>query len=592
MLSSLRDTRRRAKESMLQSLGLTTAADDSDFQAGHAEYKATVASLRALQASMRAHLDAVKKMHESGSRLAAELAAFHRDTLAADAAADISRAHAEVDAAVAAAERLYEEEVVAAVDLLLWQTPEVEERVKQRRTFLLDYNAHRRKYETARSALSETQNSGMGSGSAAASGSFMSRRKSENEIVEDVATRKVRVDQAEAAVTESTAWLEQQFADLAQKREAGEILQGPMRALVACEFLVARRLAKSLDTVGAKLVIRPMVETLTKYETELAPAMAAARAAANAAAAGAEGGQENAYHHSNRHHHNGSTPGKAHHHHHHSSSAAAANNNNDLDRSDGSDDGVSSFGGSSGGSSAAVFGRDLHPSAGVPSIVLECVSYLQSRGLSVEGLFRVPGSSEVVHELRERYDSGETNVVASVASRCDPADIATLLKLFFRDLPTPLIPNDAYAALLDASLKAQEERDAARRAQLVCDAALQYLPPINVSVLGVLLPFLQRVARNSEQNKMTTTNLATCFAPTLLRAPDDASPVKVLSDMQLAIFAMKVMIEEAHRFPSSGGAGGEEGFGVSKAYTTSALKTSSNRGVAAASSSRRSVTIA
>ena len=50
-------------------------------------------------------------------------------------------------------------------------------------------------------------------------------------------------------------------------------------------------------------------------------------------------------------------------------------------------------------------------------------------------------------------------------------------------------------------------------------AVLALLPRINILVMKLLLSILQRIAQKSEKNKMTPSNLAIVFAPSLLRAP-------------------------------------------------------------------------
>jgi hypothetical protein len=534
LLTSIRDSRRRTKQQVLQTLGLVSGTEDSTFQAEHAEFKATVTGLRSLQSKMRVCLDSLKKFHDAQSVMCAELATFHRGSMALEGAMEFAHVLTELDVTMAAVERLYEEEVIAAVDLMLWQVPEIEERVRNRRKLLLDYNAHLRKYEASKNSLTETQNHVHHQSS---SRSFMARSKTESEIAEDVATRKVRVDQSEAAVMETTQWLEQQFAELAEKHEKGTILEGPMQAMLACQKLVHSRGVEKLATISSKYINKSFVETLHRYEVDFA-----------------NNGMITSSNSTS------STTGQSVPHHVRKSSLtdrlfgdSNTSGNDGLDSS--SSGGIIPLNGNNNnnqiGGDLTVFGKDITVwGMTTPQIVMDCISYLETRGLEVEGLFRIPGSSDVVHDLRHRYDSGETGCVFT-HPLCEPADVATLLKLYFRDLPNPLIPCEGYSVVLDAARHAQEEKSSETRAQIVCDATLTSLPNINLSVLSMLLTFLQRVARNSDQNKMTTANLATCFAPTILRAPQDTSPVRVLSDMQLAIYAMKVMIEEASRFPNT-----------------------------------------
>jgi hypothetical protein len=52
-------------------------------------------------------------------------------------------------------------------------------------------------------------------------------------------------------------------------------------------------------------------------------------------------------------------------------------------------------------------------------------------------------------------------------------------------------------------------------------ALLMTLPPVHVAALHILLPFLGRVAAQSEHNRMDASNLGLVFAQALLRTPND-----------------------------------------------------------------------
>ncbi len=151
-----------------------------------------------------------------------------------------------------------DEEVRAATDLALWQRPTVEERACARRALLLDFNAHVRKYEALLAAQSDAR-SGSGSGS-------QSRRKKREEAsASELASRNVRVEEAEAALEASTRWLTEQFdAD-------GSLLEGPISALVACQLHLARSTTRQLESVAPRLAgvvcfacLRPMLPSASE----------------------------------------------------------------------------------------------------------------------------------------------------------------------------------------------------------------------------------------------------------------------------------------------------------------------------------------
>lgn len=93
----------------------------------------------------------------------------------------------------------------------------------------------------------------------------------------------------------------------------------------------------------------------------------------------------------------------------------------------------------------------------------------------------------------------------------DIASVTTLLKHFLRDLPDPLFTAVAYPHIIRAS---KIEDDNVRRDSL--HAIVNDLPDSNYATLRVLMLHLHRVAQNSEQNRMTPSNLGICLGPTLM----------------------------------------------------------------------------
>lgn len=65
--------------------------------------------------------------------------------------------------------------------------------------------------------------------------------------------------------------------------------------------------------------------------------------------------------------------------------------------------------------------------------------YLFALGLDQEGIFRVSGSSKIIEKLRGEFDQrGDANLEEDG----DIAAVAGVLKLFLRELPIPLVPEN------------------------------------------------------------------------------------------------------------------------------------------------------
>ncbi|KAG8224801.1 hypothetical protein J437_LFUL002246 [Ladona fulva] len=161
------------------------------------------------------------------------------------------------------------------------------------------------------------------------------------------------------------------------------------------------------------------------------------------------------------------------------------------------------------------------PNPRVPQVVLQCLSHIREYGLHTLGIFRVGSSKKRVRQLREDLDMGKETDLS--ASQC-PHDVAALLKEYFRDLPEPLLCRELYTAFV----RTQGIRN--RRLQFeALQHLVQLLPPAHRDTLCLLLDFLAVVAKHAEDkrdphsgewlsgNKMDSGNLATLFAPNILR---------------------------------------------------------------------------
>ena len=66
-------------------------------------------------------------------------------------------------------------------------------------------------------------------------------------------------------------------------------------------------------------------------------------------------------------------------------------------------------------------------------------------GVHLQGIFRLSGSVVQTRLLRLRWDSGEA---VDLQQESDVHVVSSLLKLFFRELPTPLVPEANHRQLL------------------------------------------------------------------------------------------------------------------------------------------------
>ncbi|XP_078532415.1 rho GTPase-activating protein 24 isoform X1 [Lissotriton helveticus] len=178
-----------------------------------------------------------------------------------------------------------------------------------------------------------------------------------------------------------------------------------------------------------------------------------------------------------------------------------------------------------------------------PLLVEQCVDFIRQRGLKEEGLFRLPGQANLVKELQDAFDCGEK---PSFDSNTDVHTVASLLKLYLRELPEPVIPFAKYEDFLScAQLLSKEEETGVK--EFV--KQVKSIPAVNYNLLKYICRFLDEVQSYSGVNKMSVQNLATVFGPNILR-PKVEDPLTIMEGTVVVQQLMSVMISEHERlFP-------------------------------------------
>ncbi|XP_058469716.1 rho GTPase-activating protein 11A-like isoform X2 [Solea solea] len=201
--------------------------------------------------------------------------------------------------------------------------------------------------------------------------------------------------------------------------------------------------------------------------------------------------------------------------------------------------------------------RNYIPEFGlVPCFLVDACSFLLERAATV-GLFRKPGSIPRIKSLRinrviawsikcqkmlfliprkSKLNSGNGSLCGALSY-----DVATLIKQFCRELPEPLFPSELHESLLKAqSLTSVQDRTSALQL-LSC-----LLPARNASCLHYLFNFLSKVSQRCSENLMTSSNLATVFAPCLLPPPNKAEMSE--GRLELRVLVLGAFIENPHLF--------------------------------------------
>uniref|UniRef100_A0A3Q1I0V1 ABR activator of RhoGEF and GTPase n=1 Tax=Anabas testudineus TaxID=64144 RepID=A0A3Q1I0V1_ANATE len=153
----------------------------------------------------------------------------------------------------------------------------------------------------------------------------------------------------------------------------------------------------------------------------------------------------------------------------------------------------------------------------VPYIVRQCIEEVEKRGIDEVGIYRISGVATDIQALKTAFDTN-TKDILMMLSDMDINAIAGTLKLYFRELPEPLLTDRLYPAFMEGIALS----DPAAKENCMMHL-LRSLPDPNLMTFLTLLEHLKRVAEKEPINKMSLHNLATVFGPTLLRPSESES---------------------------------------------------------------------
>ncbi|XP_046697117.1 rho GTPase-activating protein 25 isoform X1 [Silurus meridionalis] len=197
-----------------------------------------------------------------------------------------------------------------------------------------------------------------------------------------------------------------------------------------------------------------------------------------------------------------------------------------------------------GAQSNGVFGKSLADilvyekkfgARSVPMLIEKCADFIREHGLDEEGIFRLPGQENQVKHFREAFDAGER---PSFPPDTDVHTVASLLKLYLRELPEPVVPWTQYQDFLDSSV-ALDPTTAARKEKL--EKQISLLPKANYNLLSYTCRFLFEVQQHSKVNKMSVENLATVMGVNLFK-PQVEDAFSMMKGTPMIQKVMTVMI--------------------------------------------------
>ncbi|KIK93772.1 hypothetical protein PAXRUDRAFT_828636 [Paxillus rubicundulus Ve08.2h10] len=147
----------------------------------------------------------------------------------------------------------------------------------------------------------------------------------------------------------------------------------------------------------------------------------------------------------------------------------------------------------------------------IPQILEKCCAAIEKYGLHSQGIYRISGMARKVNLLKERLDKDLDSVdLDSDEWTSDINNVTSVLKLWFRELPDPLLTLGLHQGFIDA---AKIENDRLKHIRL--HERVNDLPDPNYATLKYFLGHLHRIARCEADNSMSIQNLAIIVGPTL-----------------------------------------------------------------------------
>ncbi|CAD5112489.1 DgyrCDS1704 [Dimorphilus gyrociliatus] len=181
----------------------------------------------------------------------------------------------------------------------------------------------------------------------------------------------------------------------------------------------------------------------------------------------------------------------------------------------------------------------------IPDIVKCCAEIIEKHGI-VDGIYRLSGINSNIQKLRLDFDENRQPDLSKEETLQDIHSISSLLKMYFRELPNPLLTYQLYDQFVDAVKYAQSEEDKPMRISNV----VELLPPVHKETARFLFLHLARVASRGYETNMHAKQLSIVWAPNLLRSKRLETPQRccdMLQDVAVQATITELLINYANQ---------------------------------------------
>ncbi|KOM41797.1 hypothetical protein LR48_Vigan04g199500 [Vigna angularis] len=145
---------------------------------------------------------------------------------------------------------------------------------------------------------------------------------------------------------------------------------------------------------------------------------------------------------------------------------------------------------------------------GTPSFLEKALTFIEEHGANVEGILRQAADVDEVERRVREYEQGRVEFSPDE----DAHVIGDCIKHVLRELPSSPVPASCCKALLESCRTERGSRVAAMR-----EAINDTFPEPNRRLLQRILMMMQSVASRKAVNRMSSSAVAACMAPLLLR---------------------------------------------------------------------------
>lgn len=156
----------------------------------------------------------------------------------------------------------------------------------------------------------------------------------------------------------------------------------------------------------------------------------------------------------------------------------------------------------------AVERQRCHDGIPLPMVVRLCIDYVEDNGLMLEGIYRSSGVKSKVNKLRVAFNSRTCSGVN--LNDYEPAVVASVLKLYIRELPEPVLTEAAMPKFEQVSSSSNPQKRIEGMKQLIAS-----LPEANRALLTWIFVHMGHVIERERFNKMTLQNVSIVLSPTM-----------------------------------------------------------------------------